>query len=439
MIERSRARELFALAQTVIAGGVSSDARRMDGVPMFVRRGEGSRLWDVDGNEYVDYVLGQGAMVLGHSHPAVVDAVRRQVGIGQSFAAQHELEYLVAKEICTRVPCAELVRFNSVGTEAVQAAWRVARGFTRRPKILKFEGHYHGWLDANLWSVHPPVDRAGTASRPDAVAGSAGQVESGKADVIIAPWNDWSAFAALYQENRDQIAAVVLEPLLCNTGCIAPVPGFLESVAAMTQGGGSLLIFDEVITGFRLARGGAQEYFGVVPDLAVFGKAIAAGFPLSCLAGRREVMDTVTLGQVLHAGTFNANPIVMAAAHAALGELSASVYERLLFLGGQLIEGLRGLAAELGVALTVEGPGPMFQTYFGTGPILNYRDYAETDLASARRFHRELFERGINIVPRGLWFLSAAHDEDTIAHTLAQARAALLATTGDRGKELVHA
>jgi glutamate-1-semialdehyde 2,1-aminomutase len=413
-------RDLYTTAQRHLAGGVSSDARRTSGVPLYVDRAEGARLWDVDGNVYLDYVLGQGPALLGHCPPAVVEAVSRQVARGIVYSAQHEAEVRVAERLCAMIPSAERVRFNTVGSEAAHAAWRLARGHTRRPKILKFEGHYHGWLDPVLYSVHPSVDLAGPADSPVPVPGTAGQPQA--VDLVIAPWNDLDALTEIMAEHAGEIAAVVCEPVLCNTGAIAPLPGFLEAVRALCDEHGSLLVFDEIITGFRLAPGGAQEYLGVTPDLAVFGKAMAGGMQVSALVGRAAVMDTISSGKVAHAGTFNSQPVGIAAAEATLrilDEQREEVYGTLYARGRALMAGLREAAAKAGVPMLVEGPGPVFQTYFtDAGSVRDYRDFVRTDRARMALLHAALLERGVNMVPRGLWFLSTAHTEADVAATV---------------------
>jgi glutamate-1-semialdehyde 2,1-aminomutase len=323
------------------------------------------------------------------------------------------------------VPCAERVRFNTVGSEAVHAALRLARGVTGRPKILKFEGHYHGWLDPVLYSVHPPLDRAGSRDEPNAVPGTKGQPSGGSEDLVVCVWNDLDALAQALDRHRGEIAAVIMEPLLCNTGCIAPRPGYLEGAKKLCEEHGALLVFDEVITGFRLAPGGAQEHFGVTPDLAVFGKAIAGGLPLACLAGRAEPMDAISRGEVAHAGTFNSNPLAIAAAAATLRELTrdgGAVYERLAATGRRLIAGLRTAASAAGVPLLVDGPGSVFQTYVTDATeVTDYRSFAATDLAAMSRLHGALLERGVSVVPRGLWFLSSEHDDADVEQTIAAA------------------
>lgn len=425
MLNRAKSTALYERARGTIASGVSSDIRRVpEGrVPLYVDRAVGPRLWDVDGNEYLDYVLGQGPQFFGHSHPAIVEAVTRQMARSQVFSAQHELEIEVAELVCELVPCAELVRFNSVGSEAIHGAWRLARGVTGRAKILKFEGHYHGWYDSALISVHPPLEEAGPAERPRAVLATAGQDPAAATNLVVAPWNDLAAFEQILDEHDGEIAAVVLEPWLCNTGCIRPDDDFLAAVRARTRRDGIVLIFDEVITGFRLAPGGGQQLLGVTPDLAVFGKAMAGGLPLACIAGSEEVMGAIARGEVMHAGTFNSNPVVMSAAAAALGMIKAQgeeLYDGVRARGRRLMDGIATAGRTHGVPLLVEGPGTVFQSYVTeAATIRDYRDYvANVDTATAMRLYTELFDRGVNTVNRGLWFMSATHDDADIDRTV---------------------
>lgn len=418
----TRSTALYSAAREVIAGGVSSDARRSSGVPLYVDHAAGSRLWDVDGNEYVDYVLGQGPAVLGHCPAEVVAAVAEQAGRGLCYAAQHQLEVEVAERLCAMVPSAELVRFNSVGSEAVHGALRLARGHTGRPKILKFEGHYHGWFDPVLYSLHPDLDRAGSVDEPVPVPGSAGQPPSAEADLVVVSWNDLDALRTALEKHQGEIAAVIMEPILFNTGAIVPAPGYLEGVRELCDEHGALLIFDEVISGFRVAPGGAQERLGVLPDLATFGKAMAGGLQVSALVGRAAVMETIAAGRVGHAGTFNSHPVAMAAANATmrvLDEQRDELYGRLYAQGERLMSGLRRAASAAGIALLVDGVGPAFQTYFtDQESVRDYRDFARTDRQTAARFHAGLLDRGINIVPRGLWLLSTAHTDADIDQTI---------------------
>lgn len=386
-----------------------------------VDHASGAELWDVDGNRYLDYVLGQGPNLLGHASPVVAEAASAQLLRGVAYAAQHPLEADVAERMVAMVPCAELVRFNSVGSEAVHGALRLARGHTGRAKVIKFEGHYHGWLDPVLYSVHPDPTVAGDQQHPATVPGTVGQ-ERGGQDLIVLPWNDLEAVRQAFAEHPGEVAAVICEPLLCNTGCIFPEPGYLEGLRELTSDQGALLIFDEIITGFRVAPGGAQELLGVTPDLATFGKAMAGGMQLSALAGRSEYMSTIASGRVAHAGTFNSHPVAMAAAAAVLETLDAqreAIYPPLHERGQQLMRGIEAAAAKHGVPMLVDGPGALFNTYITERPaVRNYRDFAATDRSTMGRWHELLLADGISVVPRGLWFLSTSHTDEQIRQTL---------------------
>jgi len=420
----ARSIAFFERARQVVAGGVNSNVRAASHpVPLFYREGRGAHLFDVDGNEYIDYCLGQGPLLLGHSHPRVLEAVRQQLERGQLYAGQHELEILVAEKLCRYIPCAELVRFSTSGSEAVHIALRVARAFTGRQKIIKFEGHYHGWFDNILVSLTPEkFDR-------HPVLESRGQMESVLDEVIVLPWNDASRLSETLAASADEIAAIIMEPVMCNTGCILPEPGYLETVRELCTRYGIVLIFDEIITGFRLGLGGAQAFFGVTPDLAVFGKALGSGFPISCLAGKRALMEGIADLSVVHAGTYNANPVSMAAAWATLTELEQhgeTHYRNLFALGRTLMRGIAEIAERHGRSVTVQGLGPMFHVAFTRRPrIRDARDYRDVDAALYAAFASRLQERGIRVIPRGIWYLSTAHTEEDIARTLESVAAVL--------------
>ncbi len=429
----ARSVEMYARAQGSLAGGVSSNFRLGgDPGPLFFDRAQGAHLVDVDGNDYVDYVLGMGPSILGHAPEAVVAAVGEQLGRGQLVAGQTEQEVELAERFRDAVPCAELVRFGSSGTEMVQAALRLARAATGRPLIAKFEGHYHGWLDPILVSTQPPLSLAGPADAPTPWLPSAGQVASSVDEVLVLPWNDLAVLErALTGPGSERIAALICEPILCNTCVIPAEPGFLEAARALTTANGSLLIFDEVITGFRVGFGGAQARLGITPDLATFAKAMGSGFPIAALAGRRDLM-LLTAGNVLHGGTYNANVSSVAAANATLAELAAdggAVYGRIERMGERLMDGLRSHADRLGVDLWVQGLGTAFNTTFGVGPFHDYRAYAASDLARQRRFLIALQDRGVRVTGRGTWFLSAAHEDADIERTLVAAGDALVAVS----------
>jgi glutamate-1-semialdehyde 2,1-aminomutase len=395
-------------------------------VPLVIDHGYGSHLVDIDGNDYVDYVLGFGPMLLGHSPARVIAAVQDQLARGLTFGAQHRLEAEVAERIVETVPCAELVCFSTTGSEAVHAALRIARAATGRSKIVKFEGHYHGWIDPLHVSTPGTSPAPGTASPLAATPGSGGQ--SSTTEVIVLRWNDAGALEETLAAD-DDIAAVIMEPVASNGGLIAPVDGYLERARELTREHGALLIFDEVVTGFRLALGGAQSRYGVTPDLATYGKAIASGLPLSAVAGRRDVMEVIADGRVRHVGTYNGAPPAAAAASAALDvyrEGSPALYEELERTSARLAEGLAEAAAAAGVPLKVHQVGPLLQTFIldGEQSVTSYADAATADTARFARFAEAMLERGVMILPRGWWFISTEHSEEDIGVTLDAARSA---------------
>ena len=302
-----------------LPGGVNSNFRMgISPTPLVFERAEGPYLYDVDGNRLIDYYLGMGPMILGHNPEPVLKAVTEQLKYGILYAGQSEIEFEAARLFCEIVPCAEMVRFNCAGSEVVQAALRVARAATGRSIIVKFEGHYHGWLDNVLWSIAPTPDQFGPETSPTPIPASAGQDLPAGQHTEVLPWNNLSILEARLR--RGDVAAVIMEPAMCNTSAIAPAQGYLEGVRKVCSETGTILIFDEIITGFRLAPGGAQQRLGVIPDLATFGKAIANGFPVSALAGRRDLMEQMATGGVLHGGSYNALPAAMAAVVATLNE-----------------------------------------------------------------------------------------------------------------------
>ncbi len=420
---------LYREASRHLAGGVSSNFRYLgygkSPVPIFYDRAAGARLHDVDGNVFIDYAAANGPTVLGHAPKSVLDAVTESLSLGQLFAGQHRLELELARRICELVPCADMVRFASSGSEADQAAIRLARAHTGRSKIVKFEGHYHGWFDNIFASVNPALNHAGPASTPITVAHSPGQAESALSDTIVLPWNDLEAVRALFAARGDEIAAVVMEPILCNTGAILPVKGYLEGVRELTRARGIVLIFDEVITGFRIALGGAQSHLGVTPDLAVFAKAVAGGFPLAVLAGRRDIMELVLTRNVMHGGTYNACLPAIAAGLATLEELSrddGAVLKAIHARGESLMRDLQAMARRHGQNMQVRGFGAVFHPAFTDGgDFHDYRGYLGTDAGKRQRFNALLHEEGVRVTARGTWFMSAAHTDADVAQTLEMA------------------
>jgi len=416
----------FERSQRSLAGGVSSSLRRSaKPYPLFFSRGRGPHVEDVDGNEYIDYGLAWGPLILGQSPPAVADAVAEQASRGLTFGAQHDLEFKVAELLIETIPCADLVCYANSGTEIVQLALRLARAFTGRRKFLKFEGHYHGWEDSVLVSYHPDrkqIEQHGSLP----VAAGAGQRPHD--DVLIAEWNDSEAVARIFQEHSSEISAIICEPLLCNSGCIRAEKGFLEFLREIASANGSLLIFDEVITGFRLGLGGAQGRYGVTPDLATYAKAIGGGLPLSVLAGKRTFMDLIAGGKVVHAGTLNGNPLVLAAAEATLKLLSRNggeVYRDLERRGRRLRNGLEKMLRGQGFPLVTAGEDAVFHISFMERQPRCYRDLLEADTERYADFVLALLDEGVLALPDGRWYISVSHTDETIEATLAAAERAL--------------
>ena len=429
MLTFDKSRELFELAKKSHAGGVSSYSRSVEGpFPLFFERGEGAKLYDADGNELIDYVCGFGPGIFGHSPQFLVDAVTRAMQDGLTFAGQHRREIKVAQMIQRLVPCADLVRYGSSGSEVDQAAVKLARGYTGRDRVIKFEGHYHGWMDNVHYSVAPPLDEAGPDDAPVPVPVSAGVSRATAQEIIVLPWNNINALQKTLDREGHDVAAIMMEPIMFNTNCIFPRPGYLEEVRRLCDEHGVVLVFDEVIAGFRLALGGAQELLGVTPDLATFAKAAAGGFPLSILAGKREIMALIADGTVHHGGTLNSNMTCMAAAEATLEKLvenDGAVHKQLYATGNRLMEGLRQLADRHEQPMLVHGPGPAFDVSFTEAEedeIFDYRSHVRNvDLEKYERFRIGMLERGVRLIVRGLWYVSTAHTKEDINKTLAAA------------------
>ena len=419
----SRSQQLWQRARKHLAAGVSSNIRLQERpAPLYFSRGQGSRLFDVDGNEYIDYVAAYGPLILGHSHPDLVEAVQRQVALGQTYGGQHEIEVDVAEKICDLVPAMDVVRFCGSGSEANHALFRLARAYTGRTKIVRFEGHYHGWLDDQIISDHPhSVEEAGELPFPQPVLGSKGQLPHAAGETLVLPWNDLDAFAALIEREGPNVAAVITEPIMCNGGFILPQPGFLEGLREVCTRAEILLIFDEVITGFRAGLHGAQGLLGVTPDLVTLGKAVANGFPLSVFGGRRDIMALVGSG-VMHGGTYNGNPVTLAAANATLDVLArddGAVYEQIRAIGRSLMDGIRQAAAQAGQSVLVQGIGPVFFAWFTERQeITSFRDNWDCDEDKYAAFQGKLIAHGVRAIPSGRWYVSAAHTAEDVRQTV---------------------
>jgi glutamate-1-semialdehyde 2,1-aminomutase len=427
----ARSAALYEKACDLIPAGVNSTARAKfsgwDPYPLYVAQGTGSRITDVDGNSYIDYLLGLGPMILGHRPPRVTAAVVKAIQEkGTCFALPTADDAVLARRIVDLIPSVEMVRLCNTGTEAVIYALRLARTFTGRDKIIRFEGMYHGFSDGVYWSKHPNLDRAGSDAHPVAVPQGPGMPKHTGDHLIILPWNDTAALREAIEREGPNIAAVLTEPVMCNTGCILPEPGYLETMRELTAKHKIVLIYDEVITGFRLGVAGAQGHYGIRPDLSVFAKGLGGGFPVAALGGRRDIMSLVSDGTVSVAGTYSGNAIAIAAALAALDELSApGLYEGLYARCERFYAGLEKILKDARLPAYVIGVGPVLQVWFAAHPIRNYRD-------AARHASHELFrvwwegmlERGVLFHPGAFenLFVSFAHSDDDIDQTLAAAR-----------------
>jgi glutamate-1-semialdehyde 2,1-aminomutase len=423
----SRSEDLFARAQQTIPGGVNSPVRAfraVGGTPRFIASSAGAYITDADGRRYVDYVGSWGPMILGHQHPKVIEALERQLRIGVSYGAPTELECEMAELLCARVPALEMVRLCSSGTEATMSALRLARGATGRDFILKFEGCYHGHGDALLV-------KAGSGLLTFGVPTSAGVPAEFARYTLTATFNDLESVAAQFKAHDGKIAAIIVEPVAGNMNCVLPAPGFLQGLRTLCEQHGALLIFDEVMTGFRVHPGGAGALFGVTPDLVTLGKIIGGGLPVGAFGGRREIMQQLApLGPVYQAGTLSGNPLAMSAGLATLRELAdPALYARLEKTTRKLLDGLAAAAAHAGVPFCTTQAGSMFGLYFGAGPINGYADVMSCDAAAFKRFFHAMLDRGVYFAPSAYeaGFVSAAHGEAEIARTLEAATEAFAA------------
>ncbi|MEH2273997.1 MAG: glutamate-1-semialdehyde 2,1-aminomutase [Nostoc sp.] len=421
-IKTTKSQEVFAAAQNLMPGGVSSPVRAfksVGGQPIVFERVKGAYIWDVDGNQYIDYVGTWGPAICGHAHPEVIAALHEALEKGTSFGAPSVLENVLAEMVINAVPSIEMVRFVNSGTEACMGVLRLMRAFTNRDKIIKFEGCYHGHADTFLVKAGSGVATLGLPDSP-------GVPKSATSTTLTAPFNDLEAVKALFEENRDEIAGVILEPVVGNAGFIAPDAGFLEGLRELTHEHGALLVFDEVMTGFRIAYGGAQEKFGVTPDLTTLGKVIGGGLPVGAYGGRRDIMSMIApAGPVYQAGTLSGNPLAMTAGIKTLELLQKpGTYDYLDRITKKLADGLLQIAKENGHAACSGQISAMFGLFFTSGPVHNYEDAKKSDTAKFGRFHRGMLEHGVYLAPSQFeaGFTSFAHTEEDIDQTLAVAR-----------------
>ncbi len=429
-----RSRELFDEAKKYIPGGVNSPVRAFNAVggePLFISHGSGSKIFDADGNEYIDYVGSWGPLILGHAHPRIVEAIRNTAAHGTSFGAPTALETELARLVVDAVPSMEMVRMVNSGTEAVLSALRLARGYTGRQKIVKFIGCYHGHVDSLLIKAGSGAATLGLPDSPGVTVGTAG-------DTIIAPYNDLCSVREIFEREGEQIAAVIIEPVAGNMGLVLPQPGFLEGLREITECFGALLIFDEVMTGFRVAFGGAQEYFGLDPDLTVLGKVIGGGLPVGAYGGKRRIMEYVApSGPVYQAGTLSGNPLAMAVGAEMLKVLrEPGTYEALEEKTSILTGGIRDAAQSLGVTVCIRQIGSMFSIFFNCEEVLDYASASRSDKESFCVYFQTLLANGVYIAPSQFeaGFVSLAHSCEDLAKTAAAAGQALLAVKKIREK-----
>jgi glutamate-1-semialdehyde 2,1-aminomutase len=422
MKQRSKSQELHARACRVIPGGVDSPVRAfksVGGEPPYIVRGKGPRVWDADGNEYIDYIGSWGPLILGHAFPSVVEAVEKANRDGASFGACTPREAELAEAVIEAFPAMDKVRFVSSGTEATMSAIRLARAFTRRKYIIKFEGCYHGHADSLLV-------KAGSGVATLGIPGSAGVLEEQARYTLALPFNSQPAVEEAFDQFKDEIACLIVEPVVGNMGCVPPRPGYLEFLRKITARNGTVLIFDEVMTGFRLSFGGAQQIYKIKPDLTTLGKIIGGGLPVGAYGGRAELMDMIApLGPVYQAGTLSGNPLAMAAGLATLRELkqNPAIYSRLEQSSAALVEGVLAVAKEKGIPLTANRVGSMFTWFFQPGEVHDWETAAKSDTQAFAKFHHAMLDQGIYLPPSQYEaiFMSAAHTKSDIQETIAAA------------------
>lgn len=423
-----RSKLLYERALKSIAGGVVSRARGLPGgykpYPIYIERAKGSRLYDVDGNEYIDYLLACGPAFVSHARQEIVNFVKDEIEKGTSYGLPYELEIKVAEKVIKNVPCVEKVGFGNSGSEVAQMVLRLARAYTGKDKVIKFEGHYHGWIDNVNVSTFPSLKDAGPELKPHSVLPCLGIPENVAENLIILPWNNIEIVEDTINKHKGEMAAIITEPYMGNGGIIPPEEGYLEALRELTEKNGIVLIFDEIITGFRLALGGAQEFFNIKPDLWTTAKALGGGFPIAMYGGKVEIMDLITQQKVAHAGTFNANRVGIAAAYATLNFLekgNGKVYKHIHSIGNKLIAGMRDIIRRFDAEAIIQGVGPMFQIYFTKlKKIRNYREVCTANPDTFHEFRNCLLKRGIFIRPRNLsqFYVSASHTQEDVDKTL---------------------
>jgi glutamate-1-semialdehyde 2,1-aminomutase len=411
-MNQQKSKELYEEAVNYLPGGVNSPVRAYKPYPFFAQKAKGSKIYDVDGNEYIDYCLGYGPIVFGHANDYIVEQSINQLKLGTDYGVPSEKEIALAKEVINRVPCAEMVRFTNSGTEATMSAIRLARGVTGKNKIIKFEGAYHGAHDAVLVK-----SGSGAAGKPD----SPGIPEEATRNTILAPFNDENAITKIINENKDEIACIIAEPVMGNIGCVPPKEGYLQFLREITEENNILLIIDEVITGFRISKGGAQEYYDITPDLATFGKIVGGGFPIGAIAGKKEYMEQFTpSGNIYQAGTFSGNPMSINGGLAAFDILTDKRYKELHDKGDYLRNGIQDILSNLNLDYQINGVESMTQVYFTNNEVYDYETAQKSDTKGFLKYFHNLLENGVFIAPSQYecTFISTEHSKEDLDKTL---------------------
>jgi glutamate-1-semialdehyde 2,1-aminomutase len=417
-------KEKLAQSKLYLAGGVASSLRAsMKPTPLFTKKASGSRIWDIDGNEYIDYLLAYGPLILGHANQILIDNVNQAMQNGLTYGLQHEGEINLAKRLIELLPAAERVAFSGSGTEAVMLALRLARAYTGKTKVVRFYGHYHGWSDSIFTSFPSPDIKRDESGDTKAVSpGTGGQSLFSLDDVIVLPWNEPEVLRKTLEKHHHEIAAVITEPVMCNSGCLLPSPGYLQLVRNITKDMGIILIFDEVITGFRLGLGGAHARFDILPDLVVLGKAISGGVPLSAVVGSNEIMELIDKGIVNHLGTLNGNCVAMAAGIATINELSkqeGKPLERMEEFAKNLVNGIREMMSRLKIPGLINQIGPVFHMMFiNKSDVTDFDTFNLRDTQKYSHFAELMLNHGVLVRPSGLWYISAAHEQNDLIETL---------------------
>ena len=417
----NKSKELYSKAKELVPGGVSSSIRQTEWpVPLFFDKAHGSKMWDVDGNEFIDYVMGMGPNIFGHAPQFVTQSVYEDMQNGYCLTGQTVKENEMSEFIKKTISFNRKVRYASSGTEIVQVALRLARSFSNKNKFLKFEGHYHGWMDSVLYNSHPDISNEENIFNP--VPESGGISHGTSNEVVIAPWNDIEALENILKDNHNEISSIITEPILWNTNVILPEDGYLEKLRLLCDKYNILLIFDEVGTGFRVALGGAQEIYGIEPDLSTYAKSMAAGFPIAMLAGKPEIMDSLSNGKVVHGGSFNTNVMSVSASHATLNYLlsNKNFYKNLNSSGETLIKGLEEVASKNGIDILIQGLGSVFYLSFTSAKsIKNYREHTlNIDFDKYKEFAKLMLLNGVRLSQNGRWHMSSAHSEEDIEKTI---------------------